>query len=46
VGRVAFLQAREARSVASFTVQRQLVEGESQPSSPNIRVHVSNGREY
>jgi hypothetical protein len=49
VGRVAFLQARELvgkRVVASFTVQRQLVEGEGLPSSPNIRVHVSNGRAY
>jgi hypothetical protein len=49
VGRVAFLQARELvgkRVVASFTVQRQLVEGEGLSSLPNIRVHVSNGRAY
>lgn len=34
------------RVVASFTVQRQLVDGDSLPSSPNNPVHVSNGRAY
>lgn len=49
MGRVAFLQTRELvgkRVVASFTVQRQLVEGERLPSSPNIRIHVKDGRAY
>jgi hypothetical protein len=38
VGRVAFLQAREARSVASFTVQRQLVEGEMEENTNETMV--------